>query len=314
MATYNGSQYIRQQLDSLISQTYSSWDLLIRDDGSKDDTIAIINEYIARNKNISLVINNTRIKGACPNFSTLFDLAVNNAKVKYIMFCDQDDIWKPDKIEKSVKEILAMENLYPQEPVLVYGDFELMQGDGSFMPGAFKLKHQVQLNYLLSFNFVYGCTTILNRPLMDKIGEIPNDAMNHDYWIALVASIYQSKYMGDKLLQYRQHQQNASGNVAGNRGFVQRLQRNLLAPGKEVEGLKIRLRMFAGFYDKYQNQLTAHNRQILTDYLQAFNKNRLQVCYVMLKDGITRNGLLQTVASYIQVLFFFSRVGGKKMS
>jgi rhamnosyltransferase len=313
MATYNGERFIRQQLDSLLAQNYKQWQLIIRDDGSTDKTVDIINEYIPLHKNISLVINNSPIKGACTNFAALFNIARQDAAVQYIMFCDQDDIWKPGKIALSVNAMQALEQEHLNQPILVYGDFDLMTTDADYMPGEFKLKKELKLKNLLSFNSVYGCTTILNRRLMDEINTIPTEAINHDYWVALVASIYPSKFLPDKLLGYRQHTNNASGNVAGNNSMAARLKRNLLSPGKEIENLSIRLTMFSLFYQRYRTRLSADDQQIITDYLNAFDKNRLSVCYVMLRDKIFRKGLFQTVASFVQVLFFYNKIHPKKV-
>jgi rhamnosyltransferase len=311
LASYNGQEYIATQLDSIINQSYTNWRLIIRDDGSTDKTIDIINEYIGAHKNISLIINNSNIKGACANFSALFDLAKRDDSVKYIMFCDQDDIWKPEKIEKYAVAMQQMENEFTAQPFLVYGDFELMTSDGSYMPGDYKLLPEIHLPNLLSFNYVYGCTIIMNRELMTKIDTIPVNAINHDYWIALVASIYKSKYISEKLLRYRQHTNNASGNVIGNNSLSARLKRNLLSPGKENENLKIRLSMFASFQQKYYNQLSANNNLIITNYLKAFNISRFRVLNVMLRNKIFRKGVLQTSASFFQVLFFYNSIRSK---
>jgi len=311
MATYNGGHYIRQQLDSLLAQTYTNWELLIRDDGSNDETIRIIGDYISRNNNISLIVNDTGDKGACLNFSVLFSLAKNNKQVKYIMFCDQDDVWKREKVERSVKAIQALENEFKQQPALTYSNFELMDSNGNFVAGEFNLKHKLDLRNLISFNYVYGCTVIMNRPMMDKINYIPREAINHDYWVALVASIYNSKYIDDQLLQYRQHTFNVSGNFAGNNGMLARLKRNVLLPGKEIEGLQARIQMLSLFHSTYHTALTAPNSRILVAYLNALKAGRLAVIFVMLRYRIFRRGFFQTFASFFQVLFFYKKIQSK---
>src|SRR6201996_961620 len=98
MATFNGDKYLKDQLDSLISQSYKSWHLHIRDDHSNDNSVDIINDYITKYDNISLTINPTGPDGAAANFSSLLDKARADKHINYIMFCDQDDVWKPGKI------------------------------------------------------------------------------------------------------------------------------------------------------------------------------------------------------------------------
>lgn len=312
MATYNGEQFIEQQLDSLLAQSVGNWNLLIRDDGSNDNTVSIIQGYIAKYNNISLIINDTTDKGACTNFSALFSQAVADEKIKYVMFCDQDDIWKPQKLENSLQEIQLIENQYPNKPALVYTNFELMDNCGKFVEGTFKLKHSIQLKNLLSFNFVYGCTILMNRAMMDRIQHIPKCAINHDYWVALVASIYQSKFINQPLLQYRQHNNNVSGNVAGNNNLVERLKRNLLLPDKEIDKLAKRLNMFTEFYKEHGQHLQKSENKIMREYLSAFRKNRFHVCFVMLKGGIFRKGFLQTIGAFVQVLFFYKKLQAKR--
>lgn len=311
LASYNGERYLTDQLDSLIDQSYTNWKLIIRDDGSTDSTVAIINRYIERDTRISLIENKSAIKGACTNFAALFDLAKNNGNVNYAMFCDQDDIWKSEKIEKYLAAMQTIEMEFKSQPVLIYGNFELMTTNGDYMPGDYKLLPNLYLKNLLSFNYVYGCTVIMNRVLIEKIDRISADAENHDYWVALVASIYKSMYIDEKLLRYRQHSNNTSGNVAGNNSFSARLKRNLLSPGKEIENLKTRLNMLTSFYNKYQDQLSVSDRQLLETYLAAFKVNRFRVLSVMWHNSIFRKGFFQTLASFSHILFFYSSIQSK---
>jgi len=308
MATYNGANYIAEQLDSLLAQTYGNWQLVIRDDGSDDDTVAIVLTYTHKYPHIFLTSKKSAAKGACANFAALFDIARQDQEMAYIMFCDQDDIWKPEKLQKTMAAMQAMESENPHEPVLIYGNFELMDAYGNFMPGAFKLKHHIDLRNLLSFNFVYGCTTMLNRELIDKIAAIPVSAINHDYWIALVASLYQSRFIDEPLLRYRQHGNNASGNVAGNSSTMARLKRNFIDTDQELKNIETRLRMFADFYQKYRYELDMADTKMLTSFLKAFRSGRFSVVTVMLRNRIFRNGLLQTLASFFQVFFFFGKI------
>ena len=101
MATYNGEKYIREQIDSIISQTYSNWTLLIRDDVSKDDTVKIIKEYEKKDKRIKLLEDNKGNLGFVKNFEEL----LKNSSEDFIMFSDQDDYWLEDKIEKYINEL-----------------------------------------------------------------------------------------------------------------------------------------------------------------------------------------------------------------
>ncbi|MDB5137171.1 MAG: glycosyl transferase family 2 [Mucilaginibacter sp.] len=312
MATYNGEKFISEQLDSLRTQTYVNWQLVIRDDGSKDNTVPIIREYISRDNRITLIINETNVRGACANFSSLLSYANNNLAWEYIMFSDQDDIWKSKKIERSLAAIIALENNYKNSPALVYTNFELMDSSGGFILGEYKLKHHIRLNNLMSFNYVFGCTMIFNKQLADKISNIPFEAENHDYWIALVASIYQSHFLNEKLIHYRQHSGNASGNVVGNNTMASRIRRLIINPEREIGMSRNVLAMLKLFFERYKDELSHQDKTMLECYFLAFDSNRLAVIYRMLKDKIFKKGFFQTLSSFYQVLFFYNRIKAKR--
>ena len=95
MATYNGENYVSQQLESIISQDYSDFDLYIRDDGSTDKTLEIIKSYIKEDNRILLIENQGNVHGACINFYELLKIAKKNIdNYKYYFLSDQDDIWQ----------------------------------------------------------------------------------------------------------------------------------------------------------------------------------------------------------------------------
>ena len=118
LATYNGEKYLREQLDSILSNTFKDYEIHICDDGSTDGTIAIAKEYAEKYPQIT-VWQNEKNQGYTGNFLK----AVQRETAPYFMFCDQDDIWKPDKIEvtyRAMKEAEGTEN----QPVLVFTDAE----------------------------------------------------------------------------------------------------------------------------------------------------------------------------------------------
>ena len=123
MATYNGEDFLVQQLESILSQTYINWELLISDDGSSDGTLEILREYERKHSDkIKLVSNGKKNRGACANFFYL----VSEASADYMMFCDQDDYWKRDKIEVTLKKMTQAEDeLASDTPVLVFTDLEI---------------------------------------------------------------------------------------------------------------------------------------------------------------------------------------------
>lgn len=120
LATYNAGEYLSEQIESILHQTLQDkWTLYIQDDGSKDDTISIIQEYEKNYPDIIMHIDlGLSRQGCCGNFMTL----LNVIESKYYMFCDQDDVWLPEKIKCSIEAITHYLQLHPNSPALVHTD------------------------------------------------------------------------------------------------------------------------------------------------------------------------------------------------
>ena len=125
LATYNGARFIREQIDSIKDQTYKDWDLYVRDDGSTDNTVSIIQEYENMNPNIHLFEDEEKHIGAKNSFMKLLSAIDSD----YYMFCDQDDIWLPTKIEHSVDLLEKTEKKYPNKPIIVHTDVTVVDGN-----------------------------------------------------------------------------------------------------------------------------------------------------------------------------------------
>ena len=120
MATYNGSRYLREQIDSILSQTNDNWQLYIHDDGSTDSTMDIILEYC--NKYIGKIVylnDAQKHRGAAMSFMYL----LKQVEADYYMFCDQDDVWLPNKVEQEFKSITEYSN---EKPILVFSDLYIV--------------------------------------------------------------------------------------------------------------------------------------------------------------------------------------------
>ena len=124
LATYNSGPYIREQIDSILAQTYSDWKLVVRDDLSTDNTVEIINEYICRYPDkISILDNHGESKRAYLNFVEL----LKNVESEYYMFCDHDDVWLPNKIDLSIQRMKEIEK--QDIPVVVHTDMKVVDQD-----------------------------------------------------------------------------------------------------------------------------------------------------------------------------------------
>ena len=210
LATYNGEKYIREQIDSILNQTYKEFRLLISDDGSTDGTRDILNEYKAKDDRIEIFMQEENL-GVVKNFEFL----LKKVEAKYYMFSDQDDIWKDEKIEKSLKKI-------EEGFDLVYSDLEVVDENLNVtyesywkLKGIYKkIKKYNNFESLYLNNFITGCTVISKKELIDSFMPLPNISkfVLHDYWISLIISQNgKIAYIEEPLIKYRQHKNNKVG-------------------------------------------------------------------------------------------------------
>ncbi len=135
LSTYNGSKYLKEQLDSLLSQTYKDIEIIVRDDGSSDDTLDILKSY-----DIKLLETKQNL-GAMGSFAELLSYAVANSDSEYFMFCDQDDVWNSQKIEKTLEKMQGMEEKFGDIPLLVHTDLEVVDEELNTINSSF-MKYQ----------------------------------------------------------------------------------------------------------------------------------------------------------------------------
>lgn len=308
MATFNGSKYIAEQLDSILAQTYQNWELIIRDDLSTDNTVSIIQGYVEADSRIKLLTLEGKHGSATMNFSVLFDYAAK-LSTPYVMFADQDDIWKPDKIENSLQFIRKQEfKLKRSVPVLVYGSLEYVDSAANLIPKELRMPDELDFNILLTENHAYGCTMILNRALVKKIGHIPETAENHDYWVALVACTLGKAVLNpDKLILYRQHSNNVSGNVdrsrLSSRFFRYIKQVDFLLP-VFVKNYK----MINSFYSIYKTALDDETNDLIAGYIKAYQSDIFSLLFFMSRNKFRKLGMMQTIAHYYTLLHLRRKV------
>lgn len=214
LATYNGEKYLKQQLDSILCQIYKDFHITIRDDGSTDNTIEIINDYIKKFPlKISLQKDNYICKSPCLNFLAL----MKKCNSDYIALCDQDDVWKKNKLfleYSKMKELERENDIYI--PLLVHSDLAITDKNLNIKYKSFfkykKLTRFGNINRLLTENNITGCTCLFNKALLEIVKEMPRQIKIHDWWIGLIASCFgEIGFVNKPLVLYRQHSSNAIG-------------------------------------------------------------------------------------------------------
>jgi len=217
LATYNGEKYLKEQLDSILNQTYTNWILWIHDDNSQDSTVAIVKEYRDRFPQKIIYIDDAiSTGGAKENFSFLLNHV--DTEFDYVMFSDQDDVWLPDKIELFVNQIHEAEIKYSKLPLLVFSDLKVVDSDlttiSDSMVESQKLNPSIAdcLHLLKCGNVITGCAMMINKKAYEISIPMPKNALMHDWWIGLVVSKYgKNIYLDKQTILYRQHESNSIG-------------------------------------------------------------------------------------------------------
>ena len=262
MAVYNGQEYIREQLESLKDQTYTEWRLVIRDDRSSDKTAEIVKKFSDEVEQEVIFKVNEKPSGSAKNN---FALLINDAKESdYVMFCDQDDIWKKDKIEITFNKMKQAEERYGRDfPLLVHGDVEVIDENGNINADSmFEMSHinaDSKLPQILIQNHVTGCTMMCNKKLIAGISEYASSEyiIMHDYLAALYASVFgKIEVIKKPLLSYRQHSGNSVG-AKNNNNPVYLLKR--LANGRKSykEAMETSRNQVKFFVEIYREELAA---------------------------------------------------------
>lgn len=220
LSTYNGEHYIQEQLDSILENDYSLINIIIRDDGSKDNTLNILDKYKTKfNNKITIIKDNKGNLGSTASFNELLKYVTAD----YFMFCDQDDIWCKNKISQSINAIKGLENKNtPLKPCLVFTDLYVTDSNLNIISNSFirhnKLDTKVikDISKSLSLSVAPGCTMIMNKACLKYIKNIPN-FVTHDFWaIIMIVKYGIVEYLDKPTIMYRQHGNNVIGaNLSG---------------------------------------------------------------------------------------------------
>lgn len=222
MAAYNGALYLRQQLDSILENLSDEDEVVISDDGSTDDTRAIVAEYQRADTRIRL------LDGPCDGVIANFENAIANCSGDFIFLADQDDVWLPDKVDK-VMQVFADSSVY-----LVIHDARVMDAGLSrvLMESFFAYRNSKAgvFNNLVKNRYM-GCCMAFRSELVKKFLPIPRDIPMHDQWIGLISDAFYGKsvFLREGLLYYRRHadtvsdfEHNSAGVMLRNRILIYR--------------------------------------------------------------------------------------------
>lgn len=314
LATYQGAPYLAAQIESIRQQSWQQWTLLVRDDDSTDDTLAILQDYSRRDARIQCVQDTVGQLGPVGNFSRLLAIA-RQQRAQYVFLADQDDLWHPEKLRQQLVQLQQAEQQHSLAlPLLVHADLRLIDAQGQMISPSFKRYQALPrtpsapLAILLASNFVTGCTIGINRALLELATPLPPAVAMHDWWLALVAATSgQILYCDQPLVDYRQHSTNC---VGGRRGWhsVRRLVRRLRQASSGQGEFVQSLGQAEVLLHRIQSTGTAYpadsRQRLLADYVQIWqtappwSRRLAQVRHLKVR----RHPWLRTLVFYLEVI------------
>lgn len=284
MAVHNGQKFLAEQIESILQQTYANFDLIIQDDGSTDDSMKIINDYCQKDKRVVKISFLKENKGAVENFSSLFNYAKDI--YDYIFFSDQDDVWDMNKVKNSMEEIKKYDNF----PALVFTNFYLWKSDT--LKKIYEKKVKYSFERCISQNVMYGCTMMVNKKMIDIIDNIPLCVENHDYWIALLATLNDSSiiYLEQPMLKHRLHEENVTARSSS--GTFKGRVKALIEGPLSNDYVNNKFQMWINLYDelaKRYNEKQIYNLNVLIQSYGFFDALR---CIRIGFKGVSIRGTL----------------------
>lgn len=213
LSTYNSSMFLKEQMDSILNQTYETWNLYIHDDMSDDITMSIIEEYCKKDKRVHFLADDKK-RGSKGSFLWLLE----NVEADYYMFCDHDDVWLPQKTELSLKKMLEQKDR-KETPIIVATNLKLVNKDLEVINESFwnhchtRNKLFKDKYHYLVYNNIPGCSMLFNRIVKQYAIPCPDNTYVHDTWIIL-STLWNNgriERIMSPLMLYRQHQANLIG-------------------------------------------------------------------------------------------------------
>ena len=297
LATFNGEKYLSDFLDSLLKQNQQGFCCYIHDDGSKDHTMEIVETYQKKHPGKFVILEGASTGSASNNFMYL----ASKVEEQYIMFADQDDIWLPDKIQKTFEAMKKFEK--KGIPLVVHTDLRVVNSKlQTISPSYYTLERRDpranELNQLLTKNTAAGCTMMINRPLINLglMHRILMEKTLHDWGYMLLARIYgEIVFLNEPTILYRQHENNAVG-ARNKSGFRYKAEQCLcLFRGDKIKHVKNSIKIEKELVREIYGFLESDNRyyNYIRQYQEVQSRGKFERMSFYYKSGNISHSLLK---------------------
>lgn len=281
LATYNGERFVREQIESLRAQTFRNWRLLVHDDGSTDCTLDIVRNLAIGDPRIEILSDGVRFGKAPANF--LYLLRFSDAP--RVMFCDQDDVWFLEKVEKM---LAASRSLADDTPGVVYSRANYWNPERGVINQTWR-RYPVGLPMFLTQKAaVQGSASMFNGAMRDALLSYQGPVVMHDHLVGLVANSFgEAVYMPDVLMNYRQHDRNVTGNNDEARTGLAWIWRKL--SNRPVMD-PLTLRSIRSFYGFFEPRISPGRKKIYEEFFRLENRSRIGRVLAARRYGFGRDG------------------------
>ena len=265
MATFNGADYIREQIISILAQDTKPIEIIIVDDASNDSTMDILQNLAIKHSIIKIHINEINL-----GHVAAFKQAVSKCTGRYIALSDQDDIWERNKLTLTLRHLSRIES--DDIPCMVYSDLSMMTSSGYKLRSSFwryyKLRpHKCRFYSLFFGNMITGCTTLFNRSMAIELLSMPENILMHDHWMGLIAYGFgKAIALKTPLVRYRCHDKSVT--VKKRLNLLMRslaLFKELQQHGCYLENHIVQAKIF---YEVYGNKLSIFKKREVQRFIQ----------------------------------------------
>lgn len=301
LASYNGERYIGEQIESILKQSYQDFVLYIQDDRSTDRTYEIICGYASAFPD-KVKVSQNQVNTGNAKFNFL-NMMVDHED-EYLMLCDQDDVWLPDKIEKTLICMQEAEKRYGiHTPLLVYTDLKVADEQLNVLSES--MMHRVAADFTktslkdqLPQNTLTGCTALYNRALAERIREVPEFTVMHDWWLMLIAAgLGHAVYFSESTMLYRQHGDNSVGTRnMRSAGFLARfaMRSDIIRKALDESYLQAE-----SFYHCFGEELDQKDAELVKAYAGLRTMSKPERILTLFHLGTWKQGILRQIGQII---------------
>lgn len=305
LAVYNGERFLGAFLKSLLEQSWTDFRLLVRDNKSTDRTIEILRAFAPRFPHpVQFLPQPNSTVTAYQNFACVSEAA----EAPYVMYADADDVWHKEKLEKTLAVMQAQEEeLSHTTPILVHSDLRVVDSNLALIAPSFwsyqgLSPSRTRLSDILLQNCVTGCTMMINRALLDLGRPLPQEAVMHDHWYALVASaLGRIAAVEEPLIDYRQHGSNDTGAKPWGPPLALHAATQIFALDGPRLGLNKKFAQARALLWRHRQRLSPSQQVMVEEFVAIPSKSFLGRRVALIRNGFGYNRFLRTVGLFLAI-------------